>query len=95
MDKNQNWRVFTEDEKNERETNWHQTDLLDWNEYTCLEHRFVNGNRSSRSKMEFVRLMPMVHDTEIDTVNSIFSAAAAAVAMQTVYFCKKHIDEPK
>lgn len=38
--------------------------------------------------MEFVRLMPMVHDTEIDAVNSTF-AAAAAVAMQSVYFFLK------
>lgn len=39
--------------------------------------------------MEFVRLMPMVHDTEIDAVNSTFATAAAAVAMRTVDFWKK------
>lgn len=34
--------------------------------------------------------MSMVHDTEIDAVNSIFSTAAAVVAMQTCVFPKQN-----
>lgn len=43
-------------EKSERkkEAHWHQTDLLDWNEYTCLEHRFVNGNQRKWNGMRLV-----------------------------------------
>lgn len=63
--------------------------------YTSLEHRFVNGSRNRRLKMKFVRLMPMVHDTEIDAVNSIFLAAVAAAATQAVMIFFRRFGEPK